>query len=451
MNKSEKPNIVFIMTDQQSRHMMSCAGNPFVRTTALDSLAATGTRFTNAYCTDPVCVPSRFSLFTGRMPSEIGLKANGPVGVPEIPEAVTETGLGWTLKKGGYDAIFAGKQHLPKMRAEDLGFDVLTLDERDELAETTADFVSRSHEKPYFLVASFINPHDICYMAIREHAVGDQQKNIMRHANVELEELDAALAAANEIPEDEFFAHHCPPVSPNFEPQANEPEAFRELLEQRAFRVNARDTWDERTWRMHRWVYARLTERADGQIGRLLDGLRESPDWENTIVIFTSDHGDHDSSHRMEHKTAPYEEAAGIPLIIRQPDAPEGVVDNTHLISNGLDLYPTICDYAGIEVPPHIEGMSLRPIVEGETQPTARKAIYVESEVGNMIRTRRYKYVMCTDGARPEQLYDLQKDPYETRNAAKDPDKQQILRKHRMLLAERLQLTEAKRKQHEIA
>ena len=439
MTKRNQPNIVLITTDQQSRHMMSCAGNFYVNTPAMDSLAAEGIRFTRAYCTNPVCVPSRFSLFTGRMPSAIGMRSNSAAHISEIPETIKSSGLGWTLKKGGYDAVFAGKQHLPKMRAEDLGFDVITHDERDELASVTSDFVRQPHEKPYFLVASFINPHDICYMAIREHAEGESQQRIMHHANVELNEIDDALALAGEIPEDEFFDKHCPPTPPNFEPQKEEPEAVRRLLDQRPFRMNARTTWDERKWRMHRWVYARLTERADHQIGRLLKALRESPAWDNTVVIFTSDHGDHDASHRLEHKTVPYEEAAGVPLIIRPPGGKKGQLDSVNLVSNGLDLYPTVCDYAGGETPSCIAGMSLRPLVEGHCLAEQRNVICIESEVGDMICTGQYKYLKCLEGRCAEQLYDLEKDPHETRNMAGDPDMQTVLKTHRQLFAEVVQ------------
>ncbi len=93
---SGRPNILLIMTDQQNRHMMSCAGNPYLKTPALDSVAETGTRFGRAYCTNPVCVPSRFSIFTGRMASEIKLQGNGPVGVEKIADEIKKTGLGWT-------------------------------------------------------------------------------------------------------------------------------------------------------------------------------------------------------------------------------------------------------------------------------------------------------------------------------------------------------------------
>jgi arylsulfatase A-like enzyme len=431
-----KPNILFIMTDQQSRHMMSCAGNGYVNTPAMDSMAEVGTRFTRAYCTNPVCVPSRFSLFTGRMPSEIKLQNNGPVRAPERIEAIKPTGLGWTLKGGGYRALYAGKQHFPRMTAEDLGFDVLTEDERDELAEVTSAFVRQHQGEPWCLVASFINPHDICYMAIRDHAEGDTQQGIMQRGSVPLGELDRGLASAEGIPEETFFDEHCPPVPPNHDPQEGEPEALPDLLASRAFRLHARENWDETKWRMHRWAYARLTDRVDGQIALLLDALRSGPAAENTVVIFTSDHGDHDSSHRMEHKTYPYEEAAGVPLIICDPARPVGVVDETSLVSNGLDLFPTVCDYAGIAVPPHIEGVSLRPLVEGRPVESAREVVKVECEVGNAVVSDRYKYLKCFDGANAEQLYDLKMDPHETRNAADDPGQEDALELHRRYFSE---------------
>ncbi len=432
---SKRPNIIFICTDQQSRHMMSCAGNEYVNTPAMDSIAARGVRFKRAYCSNPVCVPSRFSFFTGRMPSEIGMQSNLSREVDVDLDEIKRTGLGWPLKQGGYDAIFAGKQHIPKMKAEDLGFDVLIRDERDELAATTAEFVKQPHEKPYFLVASFINPHDICYMAIREKVVSDFDNAIMRNGTKEIAELDKALALADAFDEDEFFAQHCPPAPPNFDPQEDEPEAIRMLLEERPFRMHVRQNWTEKDWRMHRWAYARLTERVDGQIQILLDAIEESGNAENTVIIFSSDHGDHDSSHRMEHKTVPYEEVAGIPLLIAQPGGAQGIVDDKNLVSNGLDLYPTVCDYAGIEIPAHIEGMSLKPVAEGAELSHPREAVRVETQIGNMIRTDRYKYMKCFKGSSAEQLYDLLGDPYETRNAAHDACRQAELKGHRRLFA----------------
>lgn len=200
--------------------------------------------------------------------------------------------------------------------------------------------------------------------------------------------------------------------------------------------MHARRNWTEKEWRLHRWAYARLTERADAQIRIVLDAIEESADAGNTVIIFSSDHGDHDSSHRMEHKTVPYEEAAGVPLVISQPGGVQGAIDDSHLVSNGLDLFPTVCDYAGITVPEHIKGMSLKPVVNGRGLARAREAVLVETQIGNMIRTDRYKYLKCFGGGSAEQLYDLEEDPYETRSAAHDAGKREELKRHRRLFAE---------------
>ena len=432
----DRPNIVFIFTDQQSAHMMGCAGNPNVHTPAMDSLATNGARFARAYCSDPVCVPSRFSLMTGRMPSEIGLRSNETKHIQAVPDAIKQSGLGWLFRRAGYQAAYGGKQHLPKLDAKTLGFDYLTRDERDGLANTCVEFLSRKHDKPFLLVASFINPHDICYMAIRDFRETQMDKWLIEGGKREIAILDEALRLPEGVSEKDFFARHCPPVPPNFEPQDDEPEAIRRLLAQRPFRKNAREKWTPERWRMHRWAYSRLTERVDAQIAKVLEAVRRNGLQDNTVIIFSSDHGDHDSSHRMEHKTAFYEEAARIPLIVSQPGVtPAGLVDDTHLISNGLDLLPTLCDYAGIAVPKDLKGHSFRPLAEGRAVADWRAELPIESEIGRALVTSRYKYILYDEGASREQLMDLEKDPHETRNAAKDPGNEKIVAGLRARLA----------------
>jgi len=108
---------------------------------------------------------------------------------------------------------------------------------------------------------------------------------------------------------------------------------------------------------MHRWAYCRLTERVDALIGKVLDAIWESGIEKDTLIIFSSDHGDMDSAHRMEHKTIFYEESINTPLIVTQVgQTPAGAVDKTHLISNGLDLLPTLCAFAEIRVPAGLKG-----------------------------------------------------------------------------------------------
>ena len=115
---SELPNILFIFTDQQSGSMMSCTGNPDLHTPALDDLAATGMRFDRAYCANPVCIASRFSLMTGLMPSEINLFSNHVTRTLEVPEHIKQNGLGWLVRRAGYEAAYGGKVHLPLHRSK---------------------------------------------------------------------------------------------------------------------------------------------------------------------------------------------------------------------------------------------------------------------------------------------------------------------------------------------
>ena len=115
-----KPNILFILTDQQHAGMLSCAGNPHLKTPMLDSLAATGTRFELAYCANPVCMPSRFSMMTGVLPSRVGVETNGK-GRAKVTPDVLEHSLGRVFGKAGYQTVYGGKVHLP-MKLEDIGF-----------------------------------------------------------------------------------------------------------------------------------------------------------------------------------------------------------------------------------------------------------------------------------------------------------------------------------------
>lgn len=429
---SDRPNILFVMTDQQGASMMRCAGNRWLDTPAMDRLASDGIRFERAYCTDPVCVPSRFSLMTGRMPSEIGLRGSVTTDLDPIPRHIVETGAGRRLRAAGYETMYAGKQHLPCMTAEDIGFNVLTHDERDGLADACAGYLREYRAgKPFFLVASFVNPHDICYLAIRAFARTEAERERIARSKLPLTALDEALACPAGMDEETFLADVCPPLPPNVEPQENEPEAIRRFLEQRPFKKNARDHWRDRDWRLHRWAYCRLTERVDRQIGRVLDALYESGRSRDTIVIFSSDHGDMDGAHRMEHKTAFYEEACRVPFTIAGPGVRRGTVDMRHLVSNGLDLVPTLCDYAGLPAPADLKGRSLRPLAESESCSSWREDLALESEIGRMVMTDRYKYMQYDAGKNREQLMDLENDPHETRNALLDPVLEDVLREHR--------------------
>lgn len=415
-----RPNVVFVYTDQQSADMMSCAGNAHLETPAMDELAETGVRFDRAYCTNPVCSPSRTSLMTGRFPSAVDVRSNEDARAATVQDSIASTGLGHALRDAGYDTAYTGKQHLPgDATPETFGFDTLTTDARNECSEACADFVTADRDDPFFLVASFINPHDICYMAIRDCRRAISGYEGPQNATAEAA-LDTALEQPDGIDREEFFKEYAPPLPPNHEPQADEPGAVRELVEQRRFKQYIREEWSDERWREHRWAYCRLTEMVDAQIRRLLAALEESGKREDTVVVFTSDHGDMDAAHRLEHKTVFYEEAVRVPFIVsRLGTSAAGTIDGS-LVCNGLDVLPTMCDYAGIDPPAHCDGRSVRPLVEGRDDDW-RSHVRIESEIGEAIVTDRYKYALYDRGENKEQLYDLRVDPGETKNAADDP------------------------------
>ena len=425
-----KPNVLVIITDQQHAGMLSCVGNQWLKTPNMDRLAAEGVRFERAYCANPACGPSRFSIFTGRLPSVIGQEGNLFSPTASLPKIT----MGTLFRQAGYRTVYGGKRHLAgwghaaiekegtfqvPAESKDYGFDeLLTEDCREKLAQSCAQFFRQKQDRPFLLVASFINPHDICFMAIEawnkrgtNAGINDFLKKYFKMGLPEGEVLS------------QFIETNCPPLPANWEIPENEPKWIMEL-DSRPFRAYVRQNWSANDWRLHRWAYARLTERVDAEIGKLLDGLRESGLAENTLIVFTSDHGDMDSAHRIEHKSMPYEEAVRIPLIFSGKGvAKAGMVDRKHLVSNGLDMIPTLCDFAGIQIPSELKGHSVKPLVEGLPPADWRKELVIENENSRILHMGDRKYVIIApeETRREEMLIDLSKDPGEMKNLAADP------------------------------
>jgi arylsulfatase A-like enzyme len=266
-----RPNILYIMTDQQHAGMMSCTGNRWVTTPAMDRLSAQGVRFELAYSSNPVCMPARTSMMTGRYPSHFAMRQNGPADVPQ--EALTST-LGHLFRRGGYETVFGGKTHWPKpMTPESIGFEYLTADERDDLAGAASEFLRRPHERPFLMVASFINPHDICYMAIDAYTQANRLPEMYPKSTVERQRVAEAQALPGGVTRGEFFEQRCPPLPANHAATSDEPGA---LSRYGGFRGYVRQHWKSEDWRLHRWAYCRLTERVDAEVGRVMETLRQT-------------------------------------------------------------------------------------------------------------------------------------------------------------------------------
>jgi arylsulfatase A-like enzyme len=422
-NGADRPNILFIMTDQQHAKMMSCAGNPWLKTPALDGLARDGIRFELAYCANPVCVPSRTSMATGVMPNRLGAFSNGPgMKIRKLPPAVDAHSLGKVLKRAGYDTFYGGKVHLCKSLApRNAGYDEVVADSREALPAACLAFMRKKRDAPFFAVASFINPHDICFAHLARNGTD-------RHGVLALHKKAASL------PEGRL-----PPVPENYAIPQGEPPAIEANMSPKAVTpaITMRKEYDEKAWRINRWIYCRLTEQVDRRIGEILDGLKAAGLEKRTLVLFTSDHGNMDASHRLASKGQMYEESVGVPFLLKYPGViPPGRTDREHLVSTGLDILPTLCDYAGVERPAHLLGRSLRPLAEGRPVDAWRTYVAAENGWSRMIRSRRYKYCAFDHTGGMELLVDLENDPGELRNLAGDPASRDVLVEHRGMLAE---------------
>jgi choline-sulfatase len=377
-------------------------------------------------------------MTTGVLPSRIGMEANEDMrrAKAKVTDDILQHSLGRVFRAAGYETAYGGKVHLP-MTLDAIGFDCVSKDERAELAQDCTAFLRKPHEKPFLLVASFINPHDICYMAIESFAQA-QGKKAGAASPSQRPPHQIALDEAMQLPEgmaaDQFYRNVCPPLPANFAIPAGEPEAVRRV-DPRDFRFYVREHWSPEQWRLHRWAYCRLTERADAEIGTVLQALRDAGLEENTLVVFTSDHGDMDSAHHLEHKSVLYEEAARVPFLVTLRGVTQpGLVDREHLVSTGLDLIPTLCDFAGIAAPPGRAGRSVRAWAEGRRPQAWRESLVVEGNVSRMIRSARFKYTVYDAGKPREVLIDLEADPGEMNNLAQDAAYLQTLQDHRKLL-----------------
>ena len=392
---SGAPNILYLLVDQMSGVGPAPGTSPFDVADAfpnLRRLAAESTDFSQSYCTFPLCVPSRGSLFTGRPPHELGL-----VRGLEMPteDGWPERGIFPRFAEAGYRNLYAGKWHL---RQNDLPGDAPSVGRiapfGDAGVTEACEAFLHDHtegDAPFFMVASYSNPHDICQW-IRGDALPEG-------------------ALPEKLPEVR------PALPPNHRRTDDAPSVLRDMLAANPRKFPRGDGVPD--WAAYRRAYFGLCQKADAEIGRVLRALGNSSAAANTIVVFTSDHGDGMGAHEWNQKTALFEECARVHLLIRTPHMNRAArVDSP--VSNGLDLPVTLFDLAGIAVPSELPGRSLRPALEGDKLP--EHPIIVETGAtagyGRSLRNGNLKYTVYDRGEHREQLFDLAADPGETNNLA---------------------------------
>jgi len=423
-----RPNVLIVMTDQQSADAMSCRmGRRFINTPAMDSLAAGGVSFTRAYTPNPLCVPARTSLFTGRPPHLTGFETNDL----KRPLANDDRCFATLFRDSGYDTAYFGKWHLP-FPAKDTaahGFDLMGAIKNNgadpDIPAPAVAFIKKPREKPFLLVTSFVNPHNIC-----EWARGE-----------ELKDGDVGAPPPPEA---------CPPAVENLAPPEGEADGM--LLMRRSYQNNALfpvGGFDRNKWRQYRWAYFRMIEKVDAHLATILAALRESGRFDQTLIVFTADHGDAQGAHGWNQKTTFYDNVARVPLMISGPGAARGGLSD-RLVNTGTDLLPTLCDFAGIRAPGALPGRSLRASTLDPS--TADPRTYVVSEInmvqggpvdgqtptmqGRMVRSVRFKYCAYSIGTQRESLFDQDRDPGEMVNLARRAESRQELIRHRQFLAD---------------
>lgn len=438
-----KPNILFIIGDQHTHNIMSVAGCDWVKTPNLDRLAAMGTRFTAAHVAYPLSLPCRAAMMTGRPPHQ------------SSPNPTPFTSLGRLMQQAGYATAYYGKWHVGSTnldRSKDWnGFETTDLCDQldDKTAAAAVAYLKQKHDRPFFAVASFINPHDCCEYARAQTLDLYKRGGATRPAYTK--DLESRVTMRNGQVDVNPPLDKCPPLPKNYQPCSDEAQAVEQMRHPRTDRVfffHPTETWTDNDWREYRWGYARLVEMVDAQVGKLLTALEESGQIDNTIIVYTSDHGDGTGAHKWNQKWSFYDEPVRVPLIVAWKGKTPAATSDA-LINTGLDLLPTFCDYAGAAAPKDLLGLSFRPQTsEKGLAAEAKQHEYVVSEMGaddepagRMVRSRQYKYIVFKEGANREMLFDMQNDPGEMKNIAADAKHADALAKHRQMLDQWCQAT----------
>jgi arylsulfatase A-like enzyme len=411
---TKRPNILFINVDQLACETIGAHGCRYVQTPHMDRLISNGVSFQNSYSGAPVCGPARACWITGRPASEHGEVDNLHKIRPDIPD------IGQCLSKAGYNCFNAGSWHIlgraeHESNMQSLGYITDTGEYNDlNLVRTAEGFFRKYREsKPFYFQVGILNPHDICFWILQRGGYT---------GGMPYEHLKKEL----------------PPLPPNFSGLINEPAlvANRRKLENEFWGV---DKWSDELWQYYQWAYYRYIEMVDECVGAILNSLERSKFRENTIVIFSSDHGEAHSHHKRITKDRLYDQECRVPFVVSWPGHFEKRIDRKTLVS-GFDLFPTVCDLAGIEPPNLMRGVSLKPALNGKS--LKRDFVYAESLITDrMIRTDKYKLIKFHEqkdpvfrGQTAYEFFDLEKDPYEIINLASDTKYSSEMLRHKKIL-----------------
>lgn len=458
------PNILFIMTDQHRWDCVGANGNERIHTPNLDRLAAEGANFTHMFVQSPVCVPSRVSFFTGRYPHSHHNRVN------YTPLSRSEVLLQRRLKEAGYTTASVGKLHYwppTALEAKRTGFDfvelhdaVSNLDRHSDYASWRKEHDPRAGDFHYRALAKDTAPGQNPFRA----AIDDQFSDTTWVGQRTRHYLKA-LARSTEpfflfssfwkphspfetcVPFDRMYDHTNIPL-----PAQQTLEDIQQLpgpLQKLILRGKPRYDMDrEQLQWIYRSYYGAISH-IDREVGLILDTLEEQGLTEETIVVFSSDHGDQLLEHGLMGKNCFFEASVRVPLMIRFP-ARVGP-GRYHELVESIDVLPTLFELAGLPEPYENQGRSLVPLIAESVRPyVPREAVFCENVIPEvitggsydfffekgkgikgvrhpdtkMVRTHRWKYNYYPEGY--AELYDLQNDPHETRNLHDNPQFREV-------------------------
>ncbi len=436
-----RPNILLIHTDQHRYDCIAANGHPLLRTPSLDRLAEEGMNFTQAYTPTPVCVPARNSLMYGQWATRHLAIANWDTEAPRPAHDDLPT-FSQTLRDAGYYLGCVGKWQVHPTRGPlDYGFHAYEDEQRYEGWRAAQDLPPRPHSDRRF--------------GARDPIASEQSRLAWgaTHVITQIEQATPPFFIRWD-PGEPHLPHILPePYFSLYPPETIPPwNSFPDPLKGKPYiQAQQRRTWKLTDWTWDDWAivvsrYLGQISLLDAQVGRLLDALDRLGLAENTLVIYTTDHGDLCGGHGMIDKHyVMYDDVVRVPLIARWPGhiAPGRVCDA--FVSHGLDLAATFCEAAGAAIPPTFQGQSLVPLFDGALD-NGRDSIFATYH-GNqfglysqrMIRDRRWKYVW--NATAQDELYDLGTDPGEVRNLATSPVHSSALTRLRQRLVVWMEVT----------
>jgi N-acetylglucosamine-6-sulfatase len=394
-----KPNIIFVLTDDHRWDALGCMGHPFIRTPNLDRIAKEGVLFENAFVTTSLCSPSRASFLTGHYAHRHGVVTN------HTPWDNRNTTFIELLKNAGYDTAFIGKWHmpgkgLPKLRGVDhfisftkeggqgvyydcpLIIDGVETERRgkyitEDLTDFALKFIQRKRKNPFCLYLS----HKAVHFGFRPP----------KHLAHLYDDVDLRL----------------PPESDTWLTFTNNHAFVGALLPMNLLYRN----------------YCETVVSVDEQVGRILKMLEDMGIMDDTVIIYAGDNGHFWGEHGLYDKRLAYEESIRIPLMMRYPKGIKDPGRRARQMVLNIDLAPTVLDLAGVGIPSHMQGRSVKNIVTSTNAPGRKSWLYEHFPVFPIpipgitaVRTDDHKYIEYQNDVRPKELFDLRNDPREKKN-----------------------------------